>query len=59
MYVKLIPLVYPNKGKVFPNAHCIRVDHLEHIVVLDSEAREHVFPLSSWRVFVSREEAPE
>lgn len=51
MYVKLIPLVYPNKVKIFSDALYLRVD--EDIFVLVREGIQHVFPLSDWRVIVS------
>ena len=52
MFVELVPLRFPNKRKIFPYAHSIQITMLDQIVVLDSEAVEHVFPLEVWRVEV-------
>lgn len=50
MFVELVPLRFPNKRKIFPLAHSIQITMLDQIVVLDSEAVEHVFLLDAWQV---------
>ena len=52
MFVELVPLRFPNKRKIFVHAHSIQITMLDQIVVLDSEAVEHVFPLDVWHVKV-------
>ena len=51
LFVELIPLKFPKARVVFADAHCFHVDHLHYIVVLDSEAVEHVYEMEDWRVF--------
>lgn len=53
MYVKLIPLVYPNKVKIFSDALYLSANCSEELLVLDREGIQHVFPLSDWRFIVS------